>query len=95
MSFIFAWLTLKSGSLWPAALLHASHNLFIQGIFDNLMRDTGQTLWYTTEFGAALAVTSVVFAVYFWTRRAEVQQVGTENPSGQAGAAAQATGGGS
>ncbi len=28
-SFLYAWLTLKSGSLWPAALLHASHNLFV------------------------------------------------------------------
>jgi hypothetical protein len=74
MSFILAWLTLNSGSLWTAALLHASHNLFVQPIFDNLMRDTGRTRWYTTEFGAALALTSAVFAVYFWTRRAEVQQ---------------------
>ena len=47
-SFIFAWLTLKSGSLWTAALLHASHNLFVQAIFDYLMSDTGHTLWYTT-----------------------------------------------
>ena len=73
-SFIFAWLRLKSGSLWPAAVLHASHNLFIQTVFDNLMRDTGKTLWYTTEFGAALAAVTAVFAVYFWTRRAEVEQ---------------------
>ncbi len=71
---IAAWLTLKSGSLWPAAMLHASHNLFIQEIFDNAMRDTGRTLWYTTEFGAALAVTSAAFALYFWTRRGEVEQ---------------------
>ena len=67
--FVFAWLRLKSGSLWPAALLHASHNLFVQGIFDDLMRDTGRTRWYTTEFGVALALTSAALAVYFWTRR--------------------------
>jgi membrane protease YdiL (CAAX protease family) len=73
-SFMFAWLRLKSGSLWPAAVLHASHNLFIQTVFDNVMRDTGKTLWYTTEFGAALAAVTAVFAVYFWTRRAEVEQ---------------------
>lgn len=73
-SFMFAWLRLKSGSLWSAAVLHASHNLFIQTVFDNLMRDTGRTLWYTTEFGAALATVTAVFAVYFWTRRAEVEQ---------------------
>jgi len=79
-SFIFAWLRLKSGSLWTAAILHASHNLFIQTVFDNLMRDTGKTLWYTTEFGAALAVVNVVFAVYFWTKRGAVEQIG-EHPS--------------
>jgi membrane protease YdiL (CAAX protease family) len=73
-SFTFAWLRLKSGSLWTAAVLHASHNLFIQTVFDNAMRDTGKTLWYTTEFGVALAAVNVAFALYFWTRRAEVAQ---------------------
>ena len=73
-SFMFAWLRLKSGSLWPAAVLHASHNLFIQTVFDNLMRDTGKTLWYTTEFGAGLAVVTAAFALYFWARRGEVEQ---------------------
>ena len=73
ISFVFAWMTLKSGSLWPAALLHASHNLFVQAIFDNLMRNTGRTLWYTTEFGAALALTCTAFAMYFWSRRGELQ----------------------
>ena len=72
VSFILAWLRLKSDSLWPAALLHASHNLFVPGIFDNLVRNTGHTLWYTTEFGAALAITSTMFAIYFWTRRIEL-----------------------
>ena len=86
ISFVFAWLRLKSGSLWTAALLHASHNLFIQAIFDNLMRDTGRTLWYTTEFGAALALTGAAFAAYFWTRRGEVEAVGKM----AAGAAARA-----
>lgn len=78
-SFIFAWLTLKAKSLWPAAVLHASHNLFIQSIFDNLMRDTGRTLWYTTEFGGALAITSLAFAAYFWTRRGEVEETLSEH----------------
>jgi uncharacterized protein len=73
-SFIFAWLRLRSGSLWTAAVMHASHNLFIQTVFDNIMRDTGKTRWYTTEFGAALAVVSAAFAVYFWTQRKRVEQ---------------------
>jgi membrane protease YdiL (CAAX protease family) len=78
LSFILAWLRLKSDSLWPAALLHASHNLFVPCVFDNLTRNTGSTLWYTTQFGAALAITSAVFALYFWTRRSEVQLPTTE-----------------
>ncbi len=86
ISFIMAWLTLKSGSLWPAALFHASHNLFVQGVLDQLMRDTGRTLWYTTEFGAALAVTSALFAVYFWTRRGEVEQPASPGERAEAAA---------
>src|SRR5271167_1758860 len=50
-SVIFAWTRLKSGSLWTGALLHASHNLYIQGIFAPLTRNTGKTAWYIDEFG--------------------------------------------
>jgi membrane protease YdiL (CAAX protease family) len=86
VSFIFAWLRLKSDSLWPAALLHASHNLFVPGVFDHLIRDTGPTLWYTTQFGVALAVAGSVFAMYFWTRRTEVQPAVAKNVSARAAA---------
>jgi uncharacterized protein len=74
VSFMLAWMRMQSGSIWPAALLHASHNLFIAVVFDNLTRNTGSTLWYTTQFGAALTGTSTVFAVYFWLRRSEVEE---------------------
>jgi uncharacterized protein len=73
LSFILAWLRLKSASLWTPTLFHASHNLFVPCVFDMLIRNTGSTLWYTTQFGAALAITISVFAFYFWTRRAEVE----------------------
>src|SRR5207245_10046572 len=53
---IFAWLRLRSGSVWPAAILHASHNLFVQAFFDRVTVDTGPTRWLTSEFGAALAL---------------------------------------
>jgi membrane protease YdiL (CAAX protease family) len=65
---IMAWLRLRSGSLWTGALVHASHNLFVQRIFDGLMRDTGKTRWYTTEFGCALAITTLLFALVFWAK---------------------------
>lgn len=38
ISFVFAWLRLKSGSLWTGALLHASHNLYVQNIFTPLTK---------------------------------------------------------
>ena len=69
----FAWLRLRSKSVWPAAILHASHNLFVQAFFDRVTVDTGPTRWLTSEFGAALAVTIAVTAWVFWRARAAVQ----------------------
>ena len=68
----FAWLRLRSGSVWPAAILHASHNLFVQGFFDRVTVDTGPTRWLTSEFGAALALAIVGTAWLFWRARASV-----------------------
>ncbi len=71
-SYILGWLRLKSGSLWTAAILHASHNLFIQAIFDGITAPAGRALYVTTEFGFGLVLTIGACAVYFWTRRNEV-----------------------
>jgi uncharacterized protein len=68
---------LKSGSLWTATLLHASHNLYIQGILTPLTRDTGKTAWFIDEFGLFVPLITVAFAIYFWNRRHEL----TENAS--------------
>jgi len=69
MSFALAWLRLRSGSLWTAMLLHASHNLFVQAFFDRLTTDTGPTEWITGEFGAGLALAAAVTGYLFWRRR--------------------------
>ncbi len=71
-SFIFAWIRLASGSLWTGALLHASHNLYIQNILNPLTRDTGRTAWFTNEFGAVLPLVTVAIAIYFWSKRKEL-----------------------
>jgi uncharacterized protein len=42
-SYVLGWLRLKSGSLWTATVLHASHNLFIQAIFDRITAPVGRT----------------------------------------------------
>ena len=61
-----AWLRLRTDSVWPAAFLHASHNLYVQGFFDRVTVDTGVTRWLTGEFAAALAVTTGATAWLFW-----------------------------
>lgn len=52
MSTILAWLRGKSGSLWPCAICHASHNLFIQAVFTPITTVYGpKTLYAIDEFG--------------------------------------------
>jgi membrane protease YdiL (CAAX protease family) len=72
ISFIFTWFRLKSNSLWTGVLLHASHNLFIQGFFTPLTIDTGKTNYFYDEFGVVLPCVTVLLAVYFWSRRGEL-----------------------
>lgn len=84
-AFIMGWLRLKSGSLWPCAILHASHNLLIQGIFDRLTAPIGRALYITTEFGVGMVLTTAGVALYLWLRRREV-----EAPTGRSQVAATA-----
>lgn len=76
ISFAFAWLRLRSASVWTGMFLHATHNLFIQGVFDPFTRDAGPTKWLTGEFGAGLALTGMVVGLYFWRKRNELAPVG-------------------
>lgn len=72
ISFVFAWMRLKSGSLWTAAILHGSHNLYVQAIFTPITRDTGKTKWFIDEFGCVLPLVAIAFAIYFWSKRREL-----------------------
>jgi membrane protease YdiL (CAAX protease family) len=65
-SFIMAWLTLRARSLWPAAILHASHNLFIQSVLTPLTKDTGRTKFIIDEFGIGLVITVTIGAIIAW-----------------------------
>ena len=75
-SFIYAWLTLRSGSLWPAAFLHGSHNLWVQSILTPLTRDTGPTEYIIDEFGFGMVITLVIAAFICWRKRGELPQTG-------------------
>lgn len=67
-AFQLGWLRLRSNSLWPCAMLHASHNLFVQAVFDGMTAPAGKALYLTTEFGAGLAITCAVTAYVLWKR---------------------------
>ena len=73
ISFVWTWMRLKSGSLWPCVVLHAAHNTFIQRFFDPLTVYNKKTSYVAGEFGAALGVIAILMAVYFWRRRDEVE----------------------
>jgi uncharacterized protein len=61
-----AWLRLRTGSVWPAAMLHACHNAVIQWLFDPMTVESGKAAWFAGEFGIVLAVVSTLFAIPFW-----------------------------
>jgi membrane protease YdiL (CAAX protease family) len=70
----FNWLRLKSGSVWTAVILHASHNLFIQQVFDGVTTDQGPTEYLTTEFGLGLALANTGIAWICWRPPGGVQR---------------------
>ena len=73
LNFAFSWLRNASGSFWPAALLHASHNLFIQAIFTPLTLQKAITPYIIDEFGVGLALAGLVLALVFWQRNKNPQ----------------------
>jgi membrane protease YdiL (CAAX protease family) len=69
MNFVFSWLRAKSGSFWPAAVLHASHNLFIQTIFTPLTAQNSITPYIIDEFGIGMALIGLVLLAIFIEKR--------------------------
>lgn len=62
MAFMLGWLRNRTRSVWPCALMHASHNLFVQAVFDPMTADTGLARYATTEFGIGLSFATVLAA---------------------------------
>jgi len=72
MGIVFAYFVFRTGSLWPAVILHASHNCFIQRVYTPLTKAGPGTHLYVDEFGLLLPVAGIVLAVYF-IRRARAE----------------------
>jgi membrane protease YdiL (CAAX protease family) len=68
MSVIMTYFTFKSGSVWPAVIFHAAHNIFIQMIFTPLTVDTGSTQMWIDEYGLMIPLVVTGFAVFYWRK---------------------------
>ena len=87
LSFITAWLRLRSNSVWPAVLLHAGHNVLLQQILTPLTTDKGHTAYFIDEAGAGLAITTAVAAFVVWRKRGDLAAVAAavREPGGLSG----------
>ncbi|GGD81177.1 CPBP family intramembrane glutamic endopeptidase [Maribacter cobaltidurans] len=74
ISVILAYYTFKSNSLWPAALFHSVHNIFIQKIFTPLTITNDSSTFWIDEYGLMLPIITTIFAFYFW-RKAKVENL--------------------
>jgi len=68
LSFLRTILTLKSESLWPGVILHASHNLYAMEIFYNLTVKGGYTSYLVSETGIFLGIVYIIVAMIFWKK---------------------------
>jgi membrane protease YdiL (CAAX protease family) len=75
ISFATAWLRMKSGSVWTAALLHGSHNAFMLHVFNILTTDTGGTWLLLGEYGAVTAAMGLLLVILFWSLRNRLPEV--------------------
>jgi uncharacterized protein len=76
---ILGWLRMRSGSIWPAAVMHATHNGIIQAFFDRITADTGYTRYFTGEFGVAMVPFVLALAWYCWRRTDNVEIASAED----------------
>jgi membrane protease YdiL (CAAX protease family) len=72
LGYVCAWLRWRSGSVWPAVMLHSVHNALLYPVFDAITVADGEAAGYFIgEMGAALAVVNLTGALLLWraTRR--------------------------
>ncbi len=68
ISVILAYYTFKSNSLWPAAIYHSIHNIYIQKICTPLTISNNNTTFWIDEYGFMIPIVTTIFAVYFWRK---------------------------
>ncbi len=74
ISIILAYYTFRSNSLWPAALYHSVHNIYIQKIFTPLTITNEQSTFWIDEYGLMIPIITTIFGIYFW-RKAKIENL--------------------
>jgi uncharacterized protein len=62
----YGWTRVASASLWPAVLMHASHNAFFQSVFDRYTGKSALSSFMVGESGVLPAVAYGAFALWLW-----------------------------
>ena len=65
ISIIMTYYTFKSNSLWPAALFHSVHNIFIQKLFTPITTTNESSSFWIDEYGLMIPIVAGVFAIVF------------------------------
>jgi membrane protease YdiL (CAAX protease family) len=68
-STLFAWIRLRSGSVWPAAILHGFWNYFIQQFYPLITATTAAGAAMIGEFGWFTVLISIAIGLLFWHLR--------------------------
>lgn len=68
ISVILAYYTFKSNSLWPAAVFHSIHNIYIQKICTPLTITNDNSTFWIDEYGFMIPIVTTVIAIYFWRK---------------------------
>ena len=68
-STLFAWIRLRSGSIWPAVLLHGFDNYFVQVFYPAITAKTEAGEMMLGEFGWYVVIISMVIGLLFWYLR--------------------------
>ena len=66
VSVVLAWLRMKTGSIWPAVIVHGSHNSFTLSFFNDLTSETGDAPYIAGEVGIGLLVAWGIVALVSW-----------------------------
>lgn len=70
ITYFVSWLRLKTGSIWPPIIFHASWNALIQGVFDTSTE--GTSIWLG-ESGILTALVSTVLVIFLVKGRWKVK----------------------